>query len=371
MHFLVIRLNSSPHATRQNPKSTDSFPTSPRISNSPTPPLPLPHFLHVHLRVLGHLECKRRKIKCDRCDALRFSEVLLRKSLISDYLFYFLPFFCPSVDPPPEYSPVDRVHAVESMRSVNGTRWRPSERFSTLFPRFNFMFSSRAFGSDKYVTRAEYEQLKARVDQLESILLRSAGAGHVHMQPSMASAPTLPPGAGPSNPSYGHHGRSTPSSYGLGHGYGSDPYSGNARHPVTTLPPSSRTMLSGEINPPVAEREISSSRQYHTPHRPVSRQSRSTLGPVTAVPSYGSTEGTDERPKKRSAWTQQGVRPRKSCRAVDLVRQSQLCNILLPFLFLLAHIIIHLLTLRPLPLALLRSCRWKSLPITQIGRAHV
>ena len=234
--------------------------------------------------------------------------------------------------------------------------------FPTHFPRFDFMFSSRAFGSDKYVTRAEYEQLKARVEQLESILLRNSGASHVHMQPSMGSAPTLPPGAGPSNPSYGHHGRSTPSSYGLGHGYGSDPYSVNARHPVSNLPPSSRTMLSGEINPPVAEREISSSRQYHAPHRPVSRQSRSTLGPVTAVPSYGSTEGTDERPKKRSAWTQQGVRPRKSCRAVDLVRQSQLCNILLPFLFLLARIIVHLLTLRPPPLVPLRSSPWKSLP---------
>ena len=233
------------------------------------------------------------------------------------------------------------------------------------------MFSSRAFRSDKYVTRAEYDQLKARVDYLESILLRGAGAGHVHMQPSMSSAPTLTPGAGPSNPSsYGHHTRSTSGSYGLGaHGYGSDPYSVNTRHPV---PPSSRTMLSGEINSPASEREISSSRQYHAPHRPPSRQSRSTLGPVTAVPSYGSTEGTDERPKKRSAWTQQGVRPRKSYRAVDLVRQSQLCNTLLPSLFLLACFIISLLTLRPLPPAPLRSSLSRSLPITRptIGPLH-
>jgi hypothetical protein len=234
------------------------------------------------------------------------------------------------------------------------------------------MFSSRPFRSDKYVTRAEYEQLKTRVDQLEFIL-RNSGAGHVHIQPSMGSAPTLPPGAGPSNPSYGHHSRSTSGSYGPGHGYGSDPYSVNARHPVTTLPPSSRTILSGEINHPAPEREISSSRQYHAPHRPVSRQSRSTLGPVTAVPSYGSTEGTDERPKKRSAWTQQGVRPRKSCRVVDLVRQSQLCNILLPFLFLLARIITHPLTLRLPPLAAPpQSSRWKSLPMARpsIGPLH-
>ena len=190
----------------------------------------------------------------------------------------------------------------------------------------------------------------------------------------MVSAPTLPPGAGPSNSSYGHHHtRSSSGSYGLGHGYGSDPYSVNTRHPLTALPQSSRTMLSGEINPPVAEREISSSRQYHPPHRPASRQSRSTLGPVTAVPSYGSTEGTDERPKKRSAWTQQGVRPRKSCRAVDLVRQSQLCNnTLLPSLFLLVCFIIRILTLRPLRPAPPRSFRWKSLPITRpsLGPLH-
>lgn len=227
------------------------------------------------------------------------------------------------------------------------------------------MFSSRAFRSDKYVTRAEYELLKARVDQLESIFSRIPGAGHVHMQPSMSSAPTLPPGAGPSNPPYSHH-RSMSGSYGLAHGYGADPYSVNTRHPVTALHSSSRTMLSGEINQPPSEREISSSRQYQAPHRPVSRQSRSALGPVTAVPSYGSTEGTDERPKKRSAWTQQGVRPRKSCRAVDLVRQSQLCNnTLLPSLFLLVCILIRLLTPRPLPLAPLRSFRWKSLQITR------
>ena len=178
----------------------------------------------------------------------------------------------------------------------------------------------------------------------------------------MGSAPTLPPGAGPSNHPYGHHSRSSSGSYSLahGHGYVSDPYSVNTRHTVTALQPSSRTMLSGEINSPAAEREISSSRQYHAPHRPPSRQSRSTLGPVTAVPSYGSTEGTDERPKKRSAWTLQGVRPRKSCRAVDLVRQSQLCSTLLPSLFLLVCILLRILTLRPLPLAPLRLCRWKS-----------
>lgn len=188
----------------------------------------------------------------------------------------------------------------------------------------------------------------------------------------MGSAPSLPPGAGPSNPPYGHHSRSTSGSYGLAHGYGSDPYSVNTRHPVPALQSSSRTMLSGEINAPASEREMSSSRQYHTHHRPASRQSRPPVGPVSAVPSYGSTEGTDERPKKRSAWTQQGVRPRRSYRVVDLVRQSQLCNTLLPSLFLLACILLHLLTLRPLPPAPLRSFRWKSLPTARpsIGPAR-
>ena len=227
------------------------------------------------------------------------------------------------------------------------------------------MFSSREFRSDKYVTRGEYDALKNRIERLESILFPPPGAGNVQMQPSMTSAPTLPPGAGPSNPPYGHPPRSTSGSYGPGPGYGSDPYLVNTRHSVTPLHSSSRTMLSGEHNPPVAERQMSSSRQYQASHRPASRQSRPTLGPVTAVPSYGSTEGTDERPKKRSAWTQQGVRPRRSCRAVDLARQSQLCNTLLPSLFLLVCIILHLLTLRQLPLVPLRSFLWKSLPMAR------
>lgn len=222
------------------------------------------------------------------------------------------------------------------------------------------MFSSRASRSDKYVTRAEYDQLKARVDHLEYIL-RTAGAGNVHMQPTMVPAPTMSTGAGSSNPPYAHHGRSTSGSYSLPPEYGPDPYSVNPRTSVTVLPSSSRTTLSGDINPPVTDREIPSSRQYAPPHRPASRQFRPTLGPVISAPSYGSTEGTDERPKKRFAWTLQGVRPRHHCRAVDLARQSQLYNILLPFLFLLVCTIL-LLTLSPLPPVLPQSSLWKSLP---------
>lgn len=222
------------------------------------------------------------------------------------------------------------------------------------------MFSSRASYSDKYVTRTEYDQLKARVEHLESILAGITGAGNVHMHPTMVGAPTMPTGAGPSNPPYVHHGRSTSGSYSLGPEYASDPYSINTRHSVTALPSSSRTTLSGDINPPAPEREIPTSRPYPSPHRPASRQFRPTLGSVTAAPSYGGTEGTDERPKKRFAWTLQGVRPRQSCRAVDLVRQSQLYSTLLPCLFLLVCIL-HLLTHRPPPLVPLRSSHWKSL----------
>ena len=230
----------------------------------------------------------------------------------------------------------------------------------TFSPCFNFMFSSRASRSDKYVTRAEYDQLKARVDHLEYILARNTGAGGLHMQPTMVPAPTMPTGAGSSNPPYAHHGRSTSGSYSLPPEYGPDPYSVNPRPSVTVLPSSSRTTLSGDINPPVTDRDLPPSRQYAAPHRPASRQYRSTLGPVISAPQYGDTEGTGERPKKRFAWTLQGVRPRQSCRAVDLARQSQLYNILLPFLFLLVCIIL-LLTLSPLPPVPLQSSLWKSL----------
>ena len=169
----------------------------------------------------------------------------------------------------------------------------------------------------------------------------------------------MPPGAGPSNPPYIHHGRSTSGSYSMAPEYGSDPYSVNTRPSVTAHPSSSRTTLSGDINPPATDREIPPRRQYAPPHRPASRQFRPTLGPVTAAPSYGSTEGADERPKKRFAWTLQGVRPRRSCRAVDLVRRSQLYStLLLPSLSLLVFII-HLLTLHPPPPP--RSSPWKSL----------
>ena len=171
----------------------------------------------------------------------------------------------------------------------------------------------------------------------------------------------MPTGAGPSNPPYVHHSRSTSGSYSLGPEYASDPYSVNTRHSVTALPSSSRTTLSGDINPPATEREISTSRSYPPPHRPASRQFRSTLGSVPAAPPYGSTEGADERPKKRFAWTLQGVRPRQSCRAVELARQSQLYNTLLPCLYLLACIL-NLLTQRLLPLVPPRSSHWKSLP---------
>ena len=180
------------------------------------------------------------------------------------------------------------------------------------------------------------------------------------MQPTMVGAPTMQTGAGSSNPPYVHHGRSTSGSYNLGAEY-SDPYSVNTRPSVAAMPSSSRTTLSGDINPPATEREIQAGRSYPPPHRPASRQYRSSLGSVTAAPSYGSTEGTDERPKKRFAWTLQGVRPRQSCRAVDLVRQSQLYSTLLPCLSLLVCIL-HLLTLRPPPLVPPRSSRWKSPP---------
>lgn len=176
----------------------------------------------------------------------------------------------------------------------------------------------------------------------------------------MVAAPTMPTGAGPSNPPY-VHGRSTSGSYSLGPEYASDPYSVHTRPSVTALPSTSRTTISGEINPPATEREIPTNRPYPPPHRPASRQFRSSLGSVPAAPSYGTTEGTDERPKKRFAWTLQGVRPRQSCRAVDQVRQSQLYSTLLPCLFLLAYII-HLLTLSPLPPVPPRSFRWKLPP---------
>ena len=223
------------------------------------------------------------------------------------------------------------------------------------------MFSPRVPRSDKYVTRTEYDQLKSRVDQLETILNRLTGAGNVHMQTTMGPAPTMPTGAGPSHPPF-HHIRSTSgSSYNMAPEYGPDPYSVNTRPSVTALPSSSRTTLSGDINPPATEREIASSRPYAPPHRPSSSQFRPTLGPVTAAPSYGSTEGTDERPKKRFAWTLQGVRPRQFCRAVDLVRRSQPYNtLLLPFLSLLVYIL-HILTHNPRPLAPPRSSHWKSL----------
>ena len=167
---------------------------------------------------------------------------------------------------------------------------------STLFPRFNFMFSSRASRSDKYVTRAEYDQLKGRVENIESILARITGAGNLHMQPTMVAAPTMPTGAGPSNPPYVHV-RSTSGSYNLGPEYPPDPYSVNTRPSVTTLPSSSRTTISGDMNTSATEREIPSSRQYQVPHRPASRQYRPTLGPLTAALLYGSTKGTDKRPK--------------------------------------------------------------------------
>jgi len=238
---------------------------------------------------------------------------------------------------------------------------RDQVSFPIFFPCSNPMFSSRASPSDKYVTRTEYDQLKARVDHLESIITGFTSAGNVHMQPTMVGAPTMQTGAGPSNPPYVHHGRSTSGSYNLGPEYAPDPYSVNTRPSVAAMPSSSRTTLSGDINPPATEREIPTSRQYPSPHRPASRQFRSSLGSVPAAPSYGSTEGTDERPKKRCAWTLQGVRPRQSCRAVDLVRQSQLYSTLLPCLSLLVYIL-HLLTLRPPPLVPPRSSRWKSPP---------
>jgi hypothetical protein len=262
----------------------------------------------------------------------------------------------------PEHSLVDRVRAVGSRTNANGTRSRPSKR---LFPISRFpprLLIKSPPRSDKYVTRAEYDQLKARVEQLERILNGITGAGNVHMQPTMVGAPTIQTGAVPSNPPYAHHhSRSTSGSYSLGPEYASDPYSVNARHSVTAMPSSSRTTLSGDINPPPTEREISTSRQYPSPHRPASRQFRSALGPVPAAPPYGSTEGIEERPKKRSAWTLQGVRPRRSCRAVDLVRQPQLYSTLLPCLCLLACIL-RILTRPLLPLVRPRSSRWKSLP---------
>ena len=233
--------------------------------------------------------------------------------------------------------------------------------FFLFFPCSNPMFSSRASRSDKYVTRTEYDQLKARVDHLEAIIAGIPSAGSVHIQPTMVGAPTMPTGAGPSNPPYVLHGRSTSGSYGLAPEYGPDSYSVNTRTSVTALPSSSRTTLSGDINPPATEREIPTNRPYPPPHRPASRQFRSSLGSIPAAPSYGSTEGTDERPKKRFAWTLQGVRPRQSCRAVDLVRQSQLYSTLLPCLSLLVYIL-HLLTLRPPPQAPPQSSHWKSLP---------
>ena len=240
------------------------------------------------------------------------------------------------------------------------------------------MFSPRVSRSDKYVTRTEYDQLKARVDQLtdrvthlDSILARITTAGNVHMQATMVPVPPMPTGAGSSHPPYVHHGRSTSGSYNLGPEYGPDPYSVNTRPSVTALPSSSRTTLSGEINPSATEHEIASSRQYAPPHRPASRQYRHTLGPVTAAPSYGSTEGTDERPKKRFAWTLQGVRPRQSCRAVDLVRRSQPYNtLLLPFLSLLVYIL-HSLTSLPLPLVPPRLSRWKSLQRARPTTGHL
>jgi len=228
---------------------------------------------------------------------------------------------------------------------------------SVFFPRSEPVFLSRAPRSDKYVTRVEYDQLKTRVDQLESILGRITGTASVHMQPTMVAPPTMPTGAGPSNPPYPHHGRQPSGSYSLGPEYASDPYSVNTRPSVTALPSSSRTTLSGEINPPATEREIPT-RPYPPPRRPVSRQYRPALSSVPAVPPYGTTEGTEERPKKRFAWTLQGVRPRQACRAVDLVRQSQLYSTILPCLFLLVCII-HLLTLSPLPPVPPRSFLWK------------
>ncbi|KAF9786464.1 hypothetical protein BJ322DRAFT_789022 [Thelephora terrestris] len=218
---------------------------------------------------------------------------------------------------------------------------------------------TKGFRSDKYVTRAEYDQLKGRVDQLEYILSRITGAGNVPMHPTMVPAPAMAPGTGHPNPPYSHHVRSTSGSYGLGPEYSSDPYSVNTRPPVTALPSSSRTTISGEINPPATEREIPSSRPYAVPHRPASRQFRHTLGPATAAPSYGSTDGTDERPKKLSAWTQQGMRPRQSCRAVDLVRQPQLYSTLLPSLFLLVCLL-RLIIRNLLPPVPPPSFRWKS-----------
>ena len=257
---------------------------------------------------------------------------------------------------------------MESRTSVNGTRSRQSERFLTVFPRFNFLFSPRVPRSDKYVTRLEYDQLKARVEYLESLI---TGAGNAHMQPTMVPAPTIPAGAGPSHPQYVRHGRSTSGSYSLAPEYGPDPYSANTRPSVTPLPSSSRTTLSGEINQPATERETAPSRQYAPPHRPASRQFRPMLSHVTAAQAYGSVEGPDERPKKRFAWTLQGVRPRQSCRAVDLVQRSQPYNILLlPFLSLLVYIL-HFLTLRPLPLVPPRSSRWKSLPRARPSTGHL
>ena len=233
------------------------------------------------------------------------------------------------------------------------------------------MFSPRVSRSDKYVTRLEYDQLKARVDYLESVLTRITGAGNAHIQPTMVPAPTIPAGAGPSHPPYVHHGRSTSGSYSLAPEYGPDPYSAQTRPSVTAHPSSSRTTLSGEINQPATERETAPSRQYAPPHRPASRQFRHTLSHVAAAQSYGSAEGPDERPKKRFAWTLQGVRPRQSCRAVDLVRRSQPYNILLlPFLSLLVYIL-HFLTLRPLPLVPPRLSRWKSLPRARPSTDHL
>jgi len=232
------------------------------------------------------------------------------------------------------------------------------------------MFSPRVSHSDKYVTRLEYDQLKARVEHLESVLARITGAGNAHMQPTMVPAPTMPTGAAPSHPPYAHHVRSTSGSYGLAPEYGPDPYSVNPRPSVTALPSSSRTTLSGEINQPATERETQSSRQYAPPHQPASRQFRPMMSHVAAAQSYGSAEGPDERPKKRFAWTLQGVRPRQSCRAVDLVRRSQPYNtLLLPFLSLL--VILRFLTLHPPPLVPPRSSLWKSLPKARPSTDHL
>ena len=153
--------------------------------------------------------------------------------------------------------------------------------------RFNFGYVTWD-SSGPYYTSVTYLSLRNVLGENHGVHspYQTAGTGNVPMQAPTVSTLTFPPGAGPLNSSYGrHHTRLSSCSYGLGHVYGSDPYSINTRHPVTTLPQSLRTMLSVETNPPGAEREILSSWQYHPPY-PVTNltptESRLRTGPGQA-----------------------------------------------------------------------------------------